>query len=150
MSWFGCCGEEKNVLLRRESNPSADPSILHPPNMILRAGTTPAECYWTLSTAVVQLETVLAWPQRSTIVSRERQSLCSQSYGRKVPCDKHWVSHRTKNMRNCDENIRELLISSLLTSPWEAGDNTSTVIPASRKRRRKGNPVVSDETLVYG
>jgi hypothetical protein len=32
----------------------------------------------------------------------------------------------------------------------EAGKNTSTVIPASRKRRRKGNPVVSDETAMYG
>jgi hypothetical protein len=32
----------------------------------------------------------------------------------------------------------------------EAGKNTSTVIPASRKRRRKGNPVVSDETVMYG
>jgi hypothetical protein len=32
----------------------------------------------------------------------------------------------------------------------EAGKNTSIVIPASRKRRRKGNPVVSDETVMYG
>jgi hypothetical protein len=32
----------------------------------------------------------------------------------------------------------------------EAGKNTSTVIPASLKRRRKGNPVVSDETVMYG
>jgi hypothetical protein len=32
----------------------------------------------------------------------------------------------------------------------EAGKNSSTVIPASRKRRRKGNPVVSDETVMYG
>jgi hypothetical protein len=32
----------------------------------------------------------------------------------------------------------------------EAGKNTSTVIPASIKRRRKGNPVVSDETVMYG
>jgi hypothetical protein len=32
----------------------------------------------------------------------------------------------------------------------EAGKNTSTVIPAGRKRRRKGNPVVSDETVMYG
>jgi hypothetical protein len=32
----------------------------------------------------------------------------------------------------------------------EAGKNTSTVILASRKRRRKGNPVVSDETVMYG
>jgi hypothetical protein len=31
-----------------------------------------------------------------------------------------------------------------------AGKNTSKVIPASRKRRRKGNPVVSDETVMYG
>jgi hypothetical protein len=29
----------------------------------------------------------------------------------------------------------------------EAGKNTSTVIPASRKRRRKANPVVSGETV---
>jgi hypothetical protein len=28
----------------------------------------------------------------------------------------------------------------------EAGKNTSTVIPASRKRRQKGNPIVSGET----
>jgi hypothetical protein len=32
----------------------------------------------------------------------------------------------------------------------EAGKNTSTVIPASRKRRRKGNPVVSGEAVMYG
>jgi hypothetical protein len=34
----------------------------------------------------------------------------------------------------------------------EAGKNTSPVIPVSRRRRRKGNPVVSDETviLIYG
>jgi hypothetical protein len=29
----------------------------------------------------------------------------------------------------------------------EAGKNTSTVMPASRNRRRKGNPVVSGETV---
>jgi hypothetical protein len=29
----------------------------------------------------------------------------------------------------------------------EAGKNTSTVIPACRKRRREGNPVVSGETV---
>jgi hypothetical protein len=28
----------------------------------------------------------------------------------------------------------------------EAGKNTFTLIPASRKRRQKGNPVVSGET----
>jgi hypothetical protein len=32
----------------------------------------------------------------------------------------------------------------------EAGKNTSTVIPASRKRRRKGKPVVSGKTVMYG
>jgi hypothetical protein len=31
----------------------------------------------------------------------------------------------------------------------KAGKNTSSVTPASRKRRRKGNPVVSDETIMY-
>jgi hypothetical protein len=30
------------------------------------------------------------------------------------------------------------------------GKNIFTVIPASRKRRRNGNPVVSDETVMYG
>jgi hypothetical protein len=29
----------------------------------------------------------------------------------------------------------------------EAGKNTSTVIPANRKRGQKGNPVVSGETV---
>jgi hypothetical protein len=29
----------------------------------------------------------------------------------------------------------------------EAGKNTSTVVPASHKRRQKGNPVVSGETV---
>jgi hypothetical protein len=29
----------------------------------------------------------------------------------------------------------------------EAGKNTSTIIPASRKKREKGNPVVSGETV---
>jgi hypothetical protein len=43
----------------------------------------------------------------------------------------------------------------LLQDRWtkrrvESGYNTSTVIPASRKSRRKGNPVVSDETVMYG
>jgi hypothetical protein len=32
----------------------------------------------------------------------------------------------------------------------EAGKNTSTVIPASHKKPRKGNPVVSGETVMYG
>jgi hypothetical protein len=32
----------------------------------------------------------------------------------------------------------------------EAGKNTSTVVPESRKRRRNGNLVVSDETVMYG
>jgi hypothetical protein len=32
----------------------------------------------------------------------------------------------------------------------ETGKNTSTVIPASRKRRPKENLVVSDETVMYG
>jgi hypothetical protein len=32
----------------------------------------------------------------------------------------------------------------------EAGKNTSTVIPVSRKRRQKGNPVVSEEAVMYG
>jgi hypothetical protein len=36
------------------------------------------------------------------------------------------------------------------TSRVEAGKNISIVIAVSRKSRRKGNPVVSDETVMYG
>jgi hypothetical protein len=43
-----------------------------------------------------------------------------------------------------------LKYTSILYPRVEAGKNTSTVIPASRKRRRKGNPVVSEETVMYG
>jgi hypothetical protein len=39
---------------------------------------------------------------------------------------------------------------NILNSRVEAGRNTSTLIPQIRKRRRKGNPVVSDETVMYG
>jgi hypothetical protein len=49
---------------------------------------------------------------------------------------------------DCTTNYRPVLSSE---SPRvEAGRNTSTAVPASRKRRRKGNPVVSDETVMYG
>jgi hypothetical protein len=51
-------------------------------------------------------------------------------------------------------NVRELpevIYVQLCTAPRvEAGKNTSSVIPASRKRRRKENPVVSDETVLFG
>jgi hypothetical protein len=43
-----------------------------------------------------------------------------------------------------------LLINLTDISPCvEAGKKTSTVNPASLKRRRKGNPVVSGETVMY-
>jgi hypothetical protein len=38
----------------------------------------------------------------------------------------------------------------LYISHVEAVKNTSTLIPDSRKRRRKGNSVFSDETVMYG
>jgi hypothetical protein len=48
-------------------------------------------------------------------------------------------------LKDCTTNYRPVLSSE---SPRvEAGKNTSTVIPASRKRRQKGNPVVSGETV---
>jgi hypothetical protein len=40
-----------------------------------------------------------------------------------------------------------VLCAFILCTRVEAGTNTSTVIPASRKRRQKGNPVVSGETV---
>jgi hypothetical protein len=45
-------------------------------------------------------------------------------------------------------NIGQGEISYSLTAAprVEAGKNTSTLIPASRKRRQNGNPVVSGET----
>jgi hypothetical protein len=43
------------------------------------------------------------------------------------------------------ESVRNLIIVPRV----EAGKNTSTVIPASRKRQRELNPVVSGETVMY-
>jgi hypothetical protein len=51
-------------------------------------------------------------------------------------------------LTDCTTNYRPVLSS--LSPRVEAGKSTSTVIPASRKRRRKGNPVVSDETVMHG
>jgi hypothetical protein len=47
-----------------------------------------------------------------------------------------------------DHNIFVLKLQPHLLRPRvEAGKNTSTVVSASRKRRRKENPVVSGETV---
>jgi hypothetical protein len=55
---------------------------------------------------------------------------------------------RLRPLTDCTKNYRPVLSSE---SPRvEEGKNTSTVIPASRKRRRKGNLVVSEETVMYG
>jgi hypothetical protein len=49
---------------------------------------------------------------------------------------------QTYNIKMCREHTLSLRV--------DAYKNTSTVILASRKRRRKGNPVVSDDTVMYG
>jgi hypothetical protein len=51
-------------------------------------------------------------------------------------------------LTDCTTKYRPVLSSE--SPSVEAGKNTSTVIPASRKKRRKGNPVVSGETVMYG
>jgi hypothetical protein len=48
--------------------------------------------------------------------------------------------------RGMDVGVCSVCVYSCLTRV-EAGKNTSNVIPASRKRRQKGNPVVSGETV---
>jgi hypothetical protein len=40
-----------------------------------------------------------------------------------------------------------IFVTILFLPRVEAGKNTSTVIPANRKRRQKGNSVVSGETV---
>jgi hypothetical protein len=42
------------------------------------------------------------------------------------------------------------MFQAKISPRFEAGKITSTVIPVSRKRRRKDNPVISDETVMYG
>jgi hypothetical protein len=43
------------------------------------------------------------------------------------------------------------LFTTILFPMWRrARIRTSALIPAIRKRRQKGNPVVSDETVMYG
>jgi hypothetical protein len=50
-------------------------------------------------------------------------------------------------LTDCTANYRPFLSSE---SPRvEAGNNTSTVIPASRKRRQKGNPTSSSHIYIY-
>jgi hypothetical protein len=54
-----------------------------------------------------------------------------------------------KNHSLCSSlNVRDQVSHPYRTIPRvEAGKNTFTVIPANCKRRRKGNPVVSGETV---
>jgi hypothetical protein len=47
-------------------------------------------------------------------------------------------------------NVFPVRYGLYLCVPYGSHKDTSTKIPASRKRRRKGNPVVSDETVIYG
>jgi hypothetical protein len=65
----------------------------------------------------------------------------------------HWTIFRSfRQPEGCKEKINVVLLfpENIKLPRVEAGKNTSTVIPESRKRRRKGNPVVSDEVLMYG
>jgi hypothetical protein len=41
----------------------------------------------------------------------------------------------------------KLIYFILIIPRVEAGKNTSTVIPSSRKRRQKGKPIISGETV---
>jgi hypothetical protein len=66
----------------------------------------------------------------------------------------YWQLHRwflTDNTLKALQELNHLYNSCYYICPRvEAGRNTSAVIPASRKRRREGNPVVSEETVMYG
>jgi hypothetical protein len=55
--------------------------------------------------------------------------------------------HRKSNRGSYLENSRLEILFTSGRLCVEAGKNASTVIPESRKRRQKGNPVVSDETV---
>jgi hypothetical protein len=50
----------------------------------------------------------------------------------------------------CNILVYKYKVINTLYPPVETGKNTFTIISVSRKRRRKGNPVVSDETVMYG
>jgi hypothetical protein len=54
---------------------------------------------------------------------------------------KYETAELTEETRNSNGVHLEELVSFPLPLRMEAGKNTSTVIPASRKRRRKGNRI---------
>jgi hypothetical protein len=53
-------------------------------------------------------------------------------------------------MRSVSSSYKRYELLDKVAPRVEAGKNTSTVIPTSHKRRRNENPVVSDETVMYG
>jgi hypothetical protein len=70
--------------------------------------------------------------------------LCRVSFISPVLCHTDWLTDWLTVSR-------KVTSTSVLVLPRvEAGKNTSTEIPASRKRRRKETPVVSNETVMYG
>jgi hypothetical protein len=65
-----------------------------------------------------------------------------------------WTGSEVTSSESCCNSTSSISICKdfwhLTQTPRvEAGDNTSTAVPASRKRRRRGN-TVSDETVMYG
>jgi hypothetical protein len=72
---------------------------------------------------------------------------------RAVPTAICWSADNRLQLRICSKagSPAQLMggILHLHSTRVEAGKNTSTVIPASRKRRREGNPVVSDLYILY-
>jgi hypothetical protein len=65
---------------------------------------------------------------------------CALPYETPACCDN--LRTQILRMKRCYYLYRKFTVPRV-----EAGKNTSTVIPSSRKRRQKGNPVVSSETV---
>jgi hypothetical protein len=88
----------------------------------------------------------------------DAQALTWEVYGtRQNSCELHemcrdWgrAFQKTHHTSPTKSNTKSNRLMPFRDPRVEAGKNPSTVIPASRKRRRKGNPVVSDETVMYG
>jgi hypothetical protein len=101
---------------------------------------------WRLNTGTVELV--------KAVVARRRR-------GTRVPIDTNTQQTSPRSSNSTEAVFSMWSASELYVCVWrlvrrkqslrvEAGKNTSTVIPASRKRRRKGNLVVSDNIVMYG
>jgi hypothetical protein len=117
-------------VLKREENLSQPPSFIF--------------TVWEICPSITQCSIVV--PARNTfLLGKSKLHIYSLIFKTCLRPLQHWDRGFESHWRH--RCLCVLCPFILCLSRVEAGKNTSTVIPASRKRRQKGNPVVSGETV---